>query len=124
MSEPAGRVVGKVPVVRGCGCTQDIDRFDRDRFFDQRLDKLKKTRCPACVTKHAAEQKQAASLPKRGEAVAALPPGAAVSLTKRPDSIWAGTLTAGGVTVEAVGESPVGVTVALAQRWVVANKPK
>jgi hypothetical protein len=124
MSEPAGKVVGTINVVRGCGCTQAIERFDKDRFLEQRVAKLRKTRCPACAAKFSeAQQKAAAAVPKRGEALSALPAGAAIALAKRADNTWTGTLSVGGAAVEATGESPGGVVVALAQRWVMDRRP-
>jgi hypothetical protein len=123
MSEPAGRVIGTLSVVRGCGCSQTVERFDRDRFLEQRLAKLRKTRCPACAAKFAESQRQAAAVvPKRGEALAALPAGTVMTLSKVSDTVWSGTLLVDGETLELTGDTAGGVTVALAQRWVMARR--
>jgi hypothetical protein len=51
------------------------------------------------------------------EAFGRLPAGATLTLTRLADGSWAGTLAAGGVTVEATGPFPQPLTAALAQGW-------
>ncbi len=43
------------------------------------------------------------------------------SLTRKPDASWSGSLTANGQTVEASGDGPHGLTLALARSWLAAN---
>jgi hypothetical protein len=104
-------------VARACGCLQEFQHYAVDKYRAQRQAKFQKTRCPACVAKLVEAQRLAATLPKKGEAFKSLPPGAQISLTRRPDGTWVGTLTADGKTIEATGEGPQGLTVALARRW-------
>ncbi len=95
-----------------------------DRFRAQRLAKFKSTRCSVCVAKLNESQQQASSaLPAKGEALQALPPGTQISITRKPDGTWAGTLTADGTSVEAVGDWPHGLTVRLARLWLSAKSP-
>jgi hypothetical protein len=114
---PSGEVVARPMVARACGCLQEFQHYAVDKYRAQRQAKFQKTRCPACVAKLVEEQRLAATLPKKGEAFRSLPPGTQISLTRRPDGVWAGTLTANGKTIEATGEGPQGLTVALARRW-------
>src|SRR5438270_12836053 len=105
MGVPTGKIVGRPMVARACGCQCEFQHYEVDKYRAQRLAKFQRTRCPACVAKLEEERRQAAAaLPKKGEALQALPPGTQVSMTRRADGTWAGTLAAGGTTVEAVGE--------------------
>jgi hypothetical protein len=122
MAEPSGEIVARPLVARACGCKQEFQHYAVDKYRAQRLAKFQKTRCAACVAKLIEEQRLAAqALPKRGEALQLLPPGTQVTMTKREDGTWAGTLAAGGKTVEAVGAGPQGLTVALARLWLSAR---
>jgi hypothetical protein len=114
---PSGEIVARPMLVRACGCTQEFQHYAVDRYRAQRQAKFQRTRCPACVAKLVEEQRLAATLPKKGEAFKLLPPGTQIALARRPDGVWTGTLTAEGRTVEATGEGPHGVTLALARRW-------
>jgi hypothetical protein len=104
-------------LARACGCVQEFQHYAVDRYRAQRQAKFQRTRCPACVAKLVEEQRLAATLPKKGEAFRSLPAGTQIALSRRPDGVWAGTLTADGRTLEATGEGPHGVTLALARRW-------
>lgn len=116
---PKGEIVARPMLKRACGCMQEFQVYASDKFRAQRQAKFEQTRCEACVVKLREEQQKAAPLPK-GEAMKRLPPGAQVSLTLRPDGAWAGTLAAGGTTVELAGPAgagPQAVIGALAQLW-------
>jgi hypothetical protein len=126
MSEPSGKIVARPMVARACGCKQEFQHYEVDKYRAQRLAKFQKTRCAECVAKLNEEQRRAAeALPKKGEALHALPPGTQVSLTLRPDGVWVGTLSAGGSKVEMAGTSGAGphtVVVGLARLWAAARK--
>jgi hypothetical protein len=119
---PSGEIVARPMVARACGCLQEFQHYAVDKYRAQRQAKFQKTRCPACVAKLVEEQRIAATLPKKGEAFKLLPNGTQIALTRRPNGIWAGTLTAEGATVEATGEGPQGLTVALARLWAARAK--
>src|SRR5580692_1410494 len=104
MTEPSGRIVARPMVARACGHQQEFQHYAVDKYRAQRLAKFQSTRCSDCVAKLVEEQqKSAEAVPKKGEAVQSLPPGTQVSLTRKPDGTWAGTLSANGATVEFVG---------------------
>ena len=125
MTEPSGAIVARPMLKRACGCVQEFQHYAVDKYRAQRLAKFQSTRCEDCVAKlNAQQQAAAAAVPKKGEAFQMLPPGTQVSLTRKPDGTWAGTLTAGGHTVEATGEGPQGVTVTLARNWAAAQGKK
>jgi hypothetical protein len=66
------------------------------------------------------QQSAAAALPSKGEALRLLPPGTHVSLTRRADGSWTGTLSAHGTKVEGTGDAgagPQAVIVWMARRW-------
>ena len=116
---PKGEIVSRPMLTRACGCQQEFQVYAVDRYRAQRQAKFEQTRCPTCVAKLQAEQRQPAGLPK-AEALKLLPPGTQVALTLGPDGAWAGTLAAGGTTVELAGPAgagPQAVVGALAQRW-------
>jgi hypothetical protein len=121
MTEPSGKIVARPLVARACGHRQEFQHYEVDKYRAQRLAKFQRTRCAECAAKLAEEQRHAAqALPKKGEALASLPPGTQASLTRRADGTWAGTLSAAGASVEAAGaagEGPQSVLVALARRW-------
>src|SRR5262245_58968948 len=120
---PTGKVVARPMLTRACGCVQEFQHYEVDKYRAQRQAKFQRTRCPACAAKTAEERRQAPSIPK-GEALKRLPPGTEVSLTLRPDGSLAGTLAAGGRSVEAAGGAAAGpqaVVVALARLWLSAH---
>ena len=122
MGVPTGEVVARPMVARACGCLREFQHYAVDRYRAQRLAKFQKTRCEVCVAKLNEEQRQAAAaVPKKGEAFKLLPAGAQFSLTRKPDASWSGTLTADGATVEATGDGPHGLTLALARAWLAAK---
>lgn len=114
---PTGEIVARPMVARACGHLQEFQHYAVDRYRAQRLAKFQRTRCPACVAKLVEEQRIASTLPKKGEAFKQLPPGTQVTLTRRPDGTWAGVLVAGAAQVEASGDGPQGVTIALARLY-------
>jgi hypothetical protein len=120
MAVPSGEIVGRPLYRRGCGCQQEFQEYAVDKYRAQRLAKFQKTRCQACVAKLVEEQKRSAPPPK-GEAFKLLPAGTALSLTRKPDGTWTGTLTAEGTTVEATAEGPQSLSVSLARRWLLAR---
>ena len=125
MAIPSGEIVARPLVARACGCLKEFQHYAVDKYRAQRLAKFQKTRCEDCVAKLNEEQKRAAAeLPKKGEAFQLLPPGAQISMTRKPDGSWAGSLAAEGVAVQATGDSPQGVVVTLARQWVVNRKTK
>jgi hypothetical protein len=128
MTEPSGKIVARPMVVRACGHQQEFQHYAVDKYRAQRLVKFQKTRCAECAAKLIEEQQRAAeAVPKKGEALKSLPPGTQLSLTRRPDGSWAGTLSANGTTVEAVGiaeAGPQSVLVALARLWLAAGGGK
>jgi hypothetical protein len=124
MTLPSGKIVARPMVVRACGCEQEFQHYEVDRFRAERLAKFKATRCSACVAKLNESQKQAATtLPAKGEALQALPLGTQITLTRKPDGTWAGKLAADGTAVEAAGDWPHGLTVMLARLWLAARSP-
>ena len=122
MAEPSGAIVARPMVVRACGHEQEFQHYAVDKFRAQRLAKFQSTRCSACVAQLVDEQqKAAAARPKKGEALKLLPAGTQVTLTRRADGSWAGTLTADDTTVEASGDveaGPQSVVVWMARLWV------
>jgi hypothetical protein len=115
---PTGKIVARPLLVRACGCKQEFQHYEVDKYRAQRQAKFQSTRCPACVDKLLAERKQGEPIPK-AEALKKLPDGAHVVLTYR-DGNWSGTLEANGVQVEAAGQGgagPQAVIGDLAQRW-------
>ena len=125
MAEPSGKIVARPMVVRACGHEQEFQHYAVDKYRAQRLAKFQQTRCAACAAKLVEEQKRAAeAAPKKGESLKLLPPGTQVSLTRRSDGSWEGTLSADGTVVETkgvAGAGPQSVVVALARLWVVKS---
>jgi hypothetical protein len=122
MTEPFGKIVDRPMVLRACGHQQEFQHYTADKYRAQRLAKFQKTRCAACAAKLIEEQRQAAAaLPTKGAVLKLLPPGTQVSLTRQPDGLWSGQLSADGTTVQVaavVGAGPQSVLVALARLWV------
>src|SRR5882762_1217149 len=125
MTEPSGKIVARPMVARACGHQQEFQHYEVDKYRAQRLAKFQKTRCAECAAKLVEEQRRAAeALPKRGELLKLLPPGTQLSLTRRPDGSWGGTLAADGTAVEmdgTLGGGPQSVMVALARLWVMKS---
>jgi hypothetical protein len=122
MGVPTGEVIARPMVARACGCLREFQHYAVDRYRAQRLAKFQKTRCEVCVAKLNEEQRlAAASVPKKGEAFKQLPLGAEFTVVRKPDGTWGGSLTAEGTTVEAPGDGPHGVTLALARAWLAAK---
>src|SRR5437879_11535216 len=125
MTEPSGKIVARPMVARACGHMQEFQHYTVDKYRAQRLAKFQRTRCADCAAKLVEEQQRAAAaLPKRGESLQLLPPGTQMSLTRRSDGSWTGTLTAGGATLKTdgtAGGGPQSVIVALARLWVLES---
>ena len=125
MGAPSGEIVARPMVIRACGCEQEFQHYAVDKYRAQRLAKFQKTRCSTCVAKLNEQQRlAAAALPTKGEAFQQLPTGSQLTMTRKPDGNWIGTLAGGGTTVEAVADGPQGLTVALARLWVAARGMK
>jgi hypothetical protein len=124
---PTGKIVARVMLPRACGCVQEFQHYEVDKYRSARQAKFQRTRCPACAAKVAEEKRQAAATPK-GEVLRQLPPGTRVTLTRSADGAWGGTLSADGTTVEVVGvarEAGPGlqaVAVELARLWIAARE--
>jgi hypothetical protein len=124
MGVPSGEIVARPMVPRACGCVCEFQHYSRDKYRAERLAKFQQTRCPACVAKIEEERRrEVAARPGKAEAVAALPSGTRIEITRRPDGIWAGTLTGAGTAVEAVADAPGPLPATLAQLWAVARRP-
>lgn len=122
MGQPSGQVIARPLVARACGCLREFQHYAVDRYRAQRLAKFQKTRCEVCVAKlHEAQRQAAAAIPKKGEAFRQLPPGTQMTISRGADGRWTGSLTADGTTVQADGEGPHGVTLALARAWLAAT---
>jgi hypothetical protein len=125
MTEPSGKIVATPMMARACGHQQEFQHYTVDKYRAQRLAKFQRTRCAECAAKLLEEQQRAAeALPKKGEALKLLPLGTQMSLTRRPDGSWSGTLTANETAVEIVGTAeggPQSIVVALARAWVVKS---
>ena len=118
MGQPSGEVIARPMVARACGCLREFQHYAVDKYRAQRLAKFQSTRCAECVAKWEEERRQAAAaLPGKGEAIQGLPKGTQITLVRKPDGKWAGTLTAEGTTVEAVADWPQGLAGTLARLW-------
>ena len=124
---PTGKIVARVMLARACGCLQEFQHYEVDKYRPARQAKFQRTRCPACAAQAAEENQQAAAIPK-GEVLKQLPPGTRVTLTRAADGSWGGTLSADGTSVEVKGvarEAGPGmqaVAVELARLWVAAKE--
>jgi hypothetical protein len=118
MGVPSGEIVARPMVKRACGCMCEFQHYAVDKYRAQRMAKFQSTRCAECVAKWEEERRQAAAaLPGKGEAIQGLPKGTQITLVRKPDGKWAGTLTAEGTTVEAVADWPQGLAGTLARLW-------
>ena len=119
MAVPKGAIIERPMLPRACGCVAEFQVYAVDRYRAERQHKFQSTRCPACVAKYMEAQRVAA--PPKGEAFARLPPGTQMSLARRDDGSWEGTLAAEGASVQATADGPQGLTVALARLWLAAR---
>ncbi len=119
MAIPTGEIVDRPMLARSCGCIQEFQVFKVDKYLAQRRAKFQSTRCPACVAKYREEQRK--TDPPKNEAFARLPAGTVVTLTRRPDGSWAGTLAADGTKVETTESGPQALIVTLARLWLTAR---
>jgi hypothetical protein len=121
MTNPSGKIIGRPMVARACGHEQEFQEYSIDKYRAQRLAKFQKTRCAECATKFVEEQKlAAAAMPKKGEALGVLPPGTQITMSRKADGSWVGSLAAGGISIElqgVAGAGPQSVIVALARQW-------
>ena len=118
MAIPTGEIIARPMMARACGCMCEFQHYAVDKYRAQRLAKFQSTRCAECVAKSEEAKRQAlAALPTKGEALLGLPKGTQISLVRRPDGHWAGTLTADGKTVEAVADWPQGLPGTMARLW-------
>src|SRR5260370_41772813 len=109
MTNPSGRIIGTPLFARSCGHKQEFQEYTVDKYRAQRLAKFQQTRCAECAAKFVEEQKAAAAaLPKKGEVLNLLPPGTQISLSRRPDGSWSGSLAADGTSVEVEGTTAAG----------------
>jgi hypothetical protein len=124
---PTGKIVARVMLARACGCLQEFQHYEVDKYRPARQAKFQSTRCPACAAKVAEENQQTAAIPK-GEVFKQLPPGTRVTLTRAADGSWGGTLSADGTAVEVVGVARQAgpgmqaVAVELARLWIAARE--
>ncbi len=122
MAEPSGKIVARPMVARACGCLQEFQHYQVDKYREQRLAKFQRTRCAACAAKLVEEQRRVAALvPRKGEALQSLPPGTQITMARNPDGTWAGTLSGSGTTVGGSGDGTHGLTVLLARLWLAAR---
>jgi hypothetical protein len=115
---PTGKIVARPMLVRACGCTQEFQVYETDRYRQQRQAKFQSTRCPACAAKVAAEQNRKGGAPAKPDVLKLLPAGAQVMLTVDANGNWSGKLTAEGKTVALPtqpGFGPQAVIAALAR---------
>ncbi len=124
---PTGKVVARVMLARACGCVQEFQHYEVDKYRPARQAKFQSTRCPACAAQVAEQNKQAPAIPK-GEVLRQLPPGTQVTLTRAADGAWGGTLLAEGIAVEVdpvareAGPGMQAVAVELARLWIAARE--
>ena len=119
---PTGEVVARPMMARACGHLCEFQHYAVDKYRAQRLAKFQQSRCPACVA-NLEELQRRAAVPK-AEAFKLLPAGTKMTLTLRPDGSWVGTLAAAGRSVEADGDGPQPVTLALARLWLAGRPDK
>jgi hypothetical protein len=48
---PTGEIVARPMLVRACGCVQEFQHYEVDKFRAARQAKFQATRCPACAAK-------------------------------------------------------------------------
>jgi hypothetical protein len=121
MTNPSGKIVGRPMYARVCGHQQEFQEYSVDKYRAQRLAKFQQTRCPECAAKFVEEQRLAAEAqPKKGEVLGQLPAGTQISMSRRPDGAWSGSLTANGKTATFTGTveaGPQSIVLALARLW-------
>src|SRR6476646_711619 len=89
---PSGEVVARVMLARACGCVQEFQHYQVDKYRAQLQAKFHITRCPSCVAKLVEEERKALP-PRKGEVLKQLPPGTQVTLSRAADGSWGGTLS-------------------------------
>ncbi len=118
MTPPSGAILAKPMLKRACGCVQEFQHYEVDRYRGQRQAKFEATRCPAC----AAKEIEAQRTPSKGKAINLLPSGAKLTLEKANDGTWSGELNGDGVKVMAMDLTVQLVIGALAQQWVIRRR--
>lgn len=124
MPTPTSRVIATPKFIRACGCEQPFPFYAVDKGRAERLAEFKATRCPDCAAPVVTPPRQDGPAPKN--VLAALPPGAQVTLIRQADGAWAGSLKAEGVTVEVPGlgdAGPQAVVVKLTRLWLEQRRP-
>jgi hypothetical protein len=114
---PRGKVVDRPMLARACGCAQEFQYYEVDKYRAERQAKFQRTRCPACAAKVA----EATRVVPTGEALNSLPEVTQITLSLLPGNVWTGTLTACGKSVAVIGvenTGPQAVVVAFARQWV------
>lgn len=119
MAIPKGPIVERPMLPRACGCLAEFQVYAVDKYRAERQAKFQGTRCPACVA--ALEEAKRNDRVPRAEAYTRLPAGAQLTVTKSADHTWAGTLTAGGRSVEAAADGPPSLAFILARLWLAAG---
>ncbi|MFL5330289.1 MAG: hypothetical protein ACJ8C4_15420 [Gemmataceae bacterium] len=118
MTPPSGAIIARPMLKRACGCLQEFQYYQVDKFRAQRQAKFQSSRCPTC----AAKQIEAKRIPPKAEALAALPTSTRMVLVLLTEGSWAGKLTAQSITVEAERNSPDVLIIALAQLWSIRQR--
>lgn len=113
MTAPSGEIIERVMLKRACGCVQEFQHFEVDRYRSGRRAKFQSTRCPECASKVSEEQRVISKV----EAFRLLPTGAQFLLTREADGTWTGSLKAAGNVVESQAAGPQALSAALAQMW-------
>src|SRR5262245_43900328 len=112
---PKSKVVGGRKVTRRCGGGGGLGQLEGAGLGGRGRRRLRRSRCPAGAARRAEGQRKL-SLPK-GEAYAALPVGAQVTLAFASEGNWVAKLTAGGRSVERAGSGPEAALLAVARLW-------
>ena len=120
MTPPSGAILAKPMLKRACGCVQEFQYYEVDKYRAQRQAKFESTRCPACAAKLIESQR----IPSKGEALSLLPTGAKFTLERADDATWTGELTGHGVTVSAKDAAPQAIIGTLAQQWAMQSRQK
>ena len=120
MTPPSGEIVARPMLKRACGCVQEFQYYEVDKYRAQRQAKFESTRCPGCAAKLIESQR----IPSKGEAFSLLPPGAKLLLERADDGTWSGELTALDVTVSTKDAALQSIIGALAQQWVMQSRLK
>jgi hypothetical protein len=108
-------------ITRACGCIVSFTPKG-DPYDDARRDKLQRKRCPACGLVKNAEDNTRQQLGggrklKKSRDIKLLPAMTQILLERQPGDLWAGSLSAGLVTVHASQRGVMGLLAKLARRW-------